>query len=145
MLVNASVPDELREAPLQPSHLTACLNLDQASLGGIWSEAQWQRELEEPERPGIGLFRGEELLALATGWLVVEELHITAVAVAPTSTRGPSSAPRAWTMSSRAPTWWGVTASQQRSGSAPRRASSTSPATSPTACAGTGCRDSAAA
>ena len=83
MHVNATVPDELREAPLQPAHLPACLALDRASLGGLWSEAQWRRELEDGERPGMGLFQGDELLALATGWLVLEELHITAVAVAP--------------------------------------------------------------
>jgi ribosomal-protein-alanine N-acetyltransferase len=29
------------------------------------------------------VFQGEELVALASGWLVVDELHITAVAVAP--------------------------------------------------------------
>ncbi len=83
MPVNPSVPDELREAPLGPAHLAGCLALDGASLGGLWSEAQWRRELEDGERPGMGLFHGEELLALATGWLVLEELHITAVAVAP--------------------------------------------------------------
>jgi ribosomal-protein-alanine N-acetyltransferase len=81
--VNATVPDELREAPLQPSNLPGCLALDRASLGGLWSEAQWRQELADGERPGMGLFQGNELLALATGWLVLEELHITAVAVAP--------------------------------------------------------------
>lgn len=73
----------LREVELSAAHLQACLALDRASLGGLWSEAQWRRELEEPRRPGVGLFLSRELLALATGWLVLEELHITAVAVAP--------------------------------------------------------------
>jgi ribosomal-protein-alanine N-acetyltransferase len=73
----------LRLAELTTVDLQACLALDRASLGGIWSEAQWLRELEEGRRPGMGLFREGELLALATGWLVVDELHVTAVAVAP--------------------------------------------------------------
>ncbi|MEB3104195.1 MAG: GNAT family N-acetyltransferase [Cyanobacteriota bacterium] len=77
-------PGSLRLAELTPADLAGCLALDRASLGGLWSEAQWLRELEEARRPGVGLFRGEELRALATGWLVLDELHITAVVVAPT-------------------------------------------------------------
>nr|WP_254216715.1 GNAT family N-acetyltransferase [Synechococcus sp. CCY 9618] len=68
---------------LAPAHAPACLALDRAALGGLWSLGQWQRELEEEERPGIGLGRGPELLAMACGWLVLDELHITLVAVAP--------------------------------------------------------------
>lgn len=77
------MPEQLREAPLGPDHLGACLALDQVCFAGLWSESQWLRELEDPLRPGIGLFCEESLLALACGWLVVDELHITAVAVAP--------------------------------------------------------------
>jgi ribosomal-protein-alanine N-acetyltransferase len=89
----ASVPDEplpidpLQERSLRPSDLAACLALDRAGLGGLWSEAQWLRELEDGRRPGVGLFEGRRLLALATGWLVVDELHITAVAVDPAQRR----------------------------------------------------------
>lgn len=68
---------------LAAKHAGACLELDRAALGGIWSLAQWQRELEEEARPGLGLRQGQELLAMACGWLVVDELHITLVAVAP--------------------------------------------------------------
>ena len=83
MPLGSSVPEERNEALLGPEHLGACLRLDQACFGGLWSEPQWLRELEEPDRPGVGVFQGEELVALASGWLVVDELHITAVAVAP--------------------------------------------------------------
>jgi ribosomal-protein-alanine N-acetyltransferase len=68
---------------LAPKHASACLELDRAALGGIWSLAQWERELEEEARPGLGLRQGQDLLAMACGWLVVDELHITLVAVAP--------------------------------------------------------------
>jgi len=67
---------------LAPEHARACLDLDQAALGGIWSLAQWQRELKEEARPGLGLRQGQTLLAIACGWLVLDELHITLVAVA---------------------------------------------------------------
>lgn len=69
--------------PLAPADLEACLALDAASLGGLWSAEQWRRELEEQQRPGIGLRRGGALLAMACGWLVLDELHITLVAVDP--------------------------------------------------------------
>jgi ribosomal-protein-alanine N-acetyltransferase len=68
---------------LEPSHLQACLALDQRCLGGLWNEDQWQRELADPARPGVGLWQGGELLAMACAWLVVDELHITLVAVDP--------------------------------------------------------------
>ena len=73
-----------RERPLGPQHLEACLALDRSGLGGLWSPQQWQSELEDPRRPGVGLWRAGALLALACGWLVVDELHVTAVVVAPT-------------------------------------------------------------
>ena len=61
--------------------MSACVDLDQRCLGGLWNEQQWRRELEEPKRLCLGLIEGELLLALACGWLVADELHITAVAV----------------------------------------------------------------
>jgi len=70
-------------SPLTPCDLEACLALDGASLGGLWSAEQWRRELEDGQRPGLGLRRGEALLAMACAWLVVDELHITLVAVDP--------------------------------------------------------------
>ena len=70
-------------ARLGPGDLEACLALDNAALGGLWSRTQWQRELGEPARPGVGLWLGQDLVAMACGWLIVDELHITLVAVAP--------------------------------------------------------------
>jgi ribosomal-protein-alanine N-acetyltransferase len=68
---------------LGPADLADCLNLDRQALGGLWSVEQWDRELREPQRPVVGVREGRLLLALASGWLVVDELHITAVAVHP--------------------------------------------------------------
>lgn len=76
-----AVPDGL--IPLGPQHLEACLTLDSTGLGGLWNAQQWQVELEDPRRPGVGLWRDGALVALASGWLVVDELHVTAVVVAP--------------------------------------------------------------
>lgn len=68
---------------LEEADLEACLALDQAALGGLWSREQWRKELQEPQRPCLGVFEKQALIALACGWLVVDELHITAVAVSP--------------------------------------------------------------
>ncbi|MFY7695502.1 MAG: GNAT family N-acetyltransferase [Cyanobium sp.] len=70
--------------PLGSADLADCLSLDHLALGGLWTEEQWRVELVEPRRPVMGWRhpRGN-LLALASGWLVVDELHITAVAVHP--------------------------------------------------------------
>lgn len=69
--------------PLEACHLEACLDLDRHCLDGLWSAAQWRTELTDPRRPGLGFWLGEQLRAMACGWLVVDELHITLVAVAP--------------------------------------------------------------
>lgn len=57
--------------------------LDQRCLGGLWSASQWTTELAEPQRPGVGLWERDTLVAVACGWLILEELHITLVAVDP--------------------------------------------------------------
>lgn len=73
--------------PLLSEHLEAVQALDRAALGGLWSVTQWQTELADPRRPGCGLWRDGRLLAMACGWLVVDELHITLVAVDPDQRR----------------------------------------------------------
>lgn len=72
-----------RAASLGPADLEACLALDGRSLGGLWSRGQWRTELVDPQRPGLGLWSGGGLQAMACGWRILEELHITLVAVDP--------------------------------------------------------------
>ncbi len=72
---------------LGDADLDACLALDRRGLGGFWTPAQWRTELQSAERPVLGLRGGDALLALACGWLVLEELHITAVVVDPDQRR----------------------------------------------------------
>ena len=68
---------------LDATWLEACLDLDQAALNGFWSPDQWRRELADDRRLCFGLSEGEALIGVACGWLVVDELHITVVAVDP--------------------------------------------------------------
>jgi ribosomal-protein-alanine N-acetyltransferase len=64
------------------------LSLDGAALGGFWSDSQWRSELEGSGRLCLGIDAADpgapaSLVAVACGWLVVDELHITLVAVDP--------------------------------------------------------------
>ena len=68
---------------LDSKWLEACLALDETALGGFWSSAQWRRELEDDRRLCLGLVRNQALIGVACGWLVVDELHITVLAVDP--------------------------------------------------------------
>ena len=72
---------------LDSSWLAACLVLDERALSGFWSAQQWRRELEDPRRLCLGWVRGQRLVAVACGWLVVDELHITVVGVDPDERR----------------------------------------------------------
>ena len=70
---------------LGPDDLSACLQLDRIALKGLWTKQQWQRELSDNSRLVMGIDAGDQsLIALASAWLVVDELQITAVAVDPT-------------------------------------------------------------
>ncbi len=79
--------ESLRLASLEPADLEACLVLDQRCLGGLWSASQWSTELAEPQRPGLGVWQHGQLVAMACGWLILDELHITLVAVDPAQRR----------------------------------------------------------
>lgn len=72
---------------LTPEHLEACVALDRQALNGLWSRQQWITELTDPQRPGLGIWQRRQLLAMACAWLIVDELHITLVAVDPSQRR----------------------------------------------------------
>lgn len=74
-------------ALLGPEHLPDCRDLDRLCFGGLWTAPQWQRELADGQRPGLGLWREGRLVAMGCAWLIVDELHITLVAVAPAHRR----------------------------------------------------------
>jgi ribosomal-protein-alanine N-acetyltransferase len=77
----------LTPVSLGPAELQACLALDRYCLGGLWSAQQWRTELADPLRVGLGLMQAGRLLAIACAWLIVDELHITLVAVDPAHRR----------------------------------------------------------
>ncbi len=66
-------------------HLNACLDLDQKSLKGLWTKSQWSKELTDPKRICLGIIdpQTKKLLGLCSAWIVIDELHITSVAIHP--------------------------------------------------------------
>ena len=67
------------------NYLDACIELDQKSFKGLWTSSQWERELLDPKRICLGALESDsrKLLGLCSGWLVIDELQITALAVHP--------------------------------------------------------------
>jgi ribosomal-protein-alanine N-acetyltransferase len=69
--------------PLGESDLDAILQLDQTALGGLWSRAGYQRELASPNSDLLGIWSEGSLLGLGCLWAILEEAHITTLAIAP--------------------------------------------------------------
>ncbi len=82
------MPSELRSLhlrPLQPSDIQPILELDRRCLGGLWSEGGYLREIES-DRSDLWLLETEQqdLIAWACLWSILDEAHITLLAVDPT-------------------------------------------------------------
>jgi ribosomal-protein-alanine N-acetyltransferase len=82
--------------------LSAVLELDQLCFGGLWTLEGYQRELDSPNSALLGLFIGDrrqgnkglgensefrilnsEFLAMGCFWAILDEAHITLLAVHP--------------------------------------------------------------
>ncbi len=66
-------------------HLNSCIELDKKALNGLWTKSQWEKELTDPKRICIGIIdlKMKKLLGLCSAWLIMDELHITSIAVHP--------------------------------------------------------------
>ena len=78
---------ELCLQPLTADQLAAAVALDRRCLGGLWSLEGYQRELQSPNSDLLGLCLGAEpqppLIGLGCFWAILEEAHITLLAVHP--------------------------------------------------------------
>ncbi|MGL5508412.1 MAG: GNAT family N-acetyltransferase, partial [Microcoleaceae cyanobacterium] len=73
---------------LQVADLPAVVALDQICLGGLWSFDGYQRELDSPNGELIVLVNTDQssqdqIIGIGTLWAIVDEAHITIVAVHP--------------------------------------------------------------
>ena len=64
-------------------HSKDCFELDELALNGLWTQSQWEDELSNSNKLCLGIFVTSKLVALASGWLILDELQINAVAVHP--------------------------------------------------------------
>lgn len=86
----------LQVQALTPQDLTAALDLDRRCLGGLWNLDGYQREIDSPNSDLLVLQRLEALntrpltpdtrhlstlLAIGCSWTILEEAHITLLAV----------------------------------------------------------------
>ncbi len=76
---------KLRIIQLGILNLDECVILDQKIFQGLWTKKQWERELSDPNRICIGVLKVNtpDLIGFCSAWLVLEELHITSIAVHP--------------------------------------------------------------
>lgn len=71
---------------ITPQMLSAVLELDQLCFGGLWTLEGYQRELESPNSDLISLsmpVTPVALLGIGCMWTILEEAHITLLAVHP--------------------------------------------------------------
>ncbi|MEH2064831.1 MAG: ribosomal protein S18-alanine N-acetyltransferase [Nostoc sp.] len=67
-------------------NLSAILELDQACFGGLWTMDGYKRELDSPNSDILGLFSpssNTSLLGMGCFWSILDEAHITILAVHP--------------------------------------------------------------
>jgi ribosomal-protein-alanine N-acetyltransferase len=63
--------------------LSAVLALDQVCLGGLWTEAGYRREIESPNSDLLVLLADDQVIGLGCLWAIVDEAHITTLAIHP--------------------------------------------------------------
>lgn len=71
---------------ITPQMLSAVLELDYLCFGGLWTLHGYQRELDSPNSDLIGLsipLSSSSLLGMGCMWAILEEAHITLLAVHP--------------------------------------------------------------
>ena len=79
-------PTELTIQSLSQVDLSAIVELDLICFGGLWSKEAYQREIDSPNCDIQGVFSsktGKKLLGMGCFWLILEEAHITILAINP--------------------------------------------------------------
>jgi [ribosomal protein S18]-alanine N-acetyltransferase len=69
--------------PLDESLLESVVALDQRSLGGMWTIEGYRREIESPNSDLWVLMAGRDLVGCGCLWAILEEGHITMLAIDP--------------------------------------------------------------
>ncbi len=85
-------PNGLKTERLSPIHAEACHRLDRLCRPHGWDLSQWRQDLEAQERGDsgrsvMGVLQGSRLVAVGSGWLILDELQILLVLVHPAQRR----------------------------------------------------------
>jgi [ribosomal protein S18]-alanine N-acetyltransferase len=85
-------PNGLKTERLSPIHAEACHRLDRLCRPHGWDLSQWRQDLEAQERGDsgrsvLGVLQGSRLVAVGSGWLILDELQILLVLVHPAQRR----------------------------------------------------------
>ena len=73
----------IRLEPLAENHIKSILDIEQVSNGAPWSERSFRNELNHPNGNFLVAKDGGKVVGYAGEWFVVDEAHITTVAVQP--------------------------------------------------------------
>ncbi len=81
--VEMSKSKSLEVISLSIENLNECLTLDQIALKGLWSKNQWKEELSGSHKICLGIFDDLNIIAFGCANVVIDELHLTTIAVHP--------------------------------------------------------------
>ncbi len=73
----------MKVTSLKRKDIDECMKLDEIALNSLWSKRQWEKELGTSGRLCLGIFNFSNLVSFGCGWIILDELHITAFAVHP--------------------------------------------------------------
>lgn len=76
-------PKGLTLVPLEENHLAEILAIERASNGAPWSEASFRAELDNRNGVFLVALQAGQVVGFGGVWLVIDEAHITTVAVHP--------------------------------------------------------------
>lgn len=76
---------ELYLESLQTKHLEQVVTLDQICLGGLWNLSGYQREIDSPNSTSLVfcLPSTDQIIGIGCFWAILEEAHITLLAIHP--------------------------------------------------------------
>jgi len=86
MMLERWVVQSLQLKPLTSDLIPAVLELDRLSLGNLWSADGYLREIESPNSDLLIFQQASkkaDIIALGCAWAILEEAHITILAVHP--------------------------------------------------------------
>jgi [ribosomal protein S18]-alanine N-acetyltransferase len=73
----------VRFEPLSEAHIASIMEIEKVSNGSPWSERSFRNELEHPNGVFLVAMDGGRVIGYAGAWFVVDEAHITTVAIDP--------------------------------------------------------------